>query len=130
MRKQMQEAADRIREIRRAMGLSQEKFAEYLDISVSAYKKIESAENGISVNVLRKLKERFSISSDFILYGDYKNTDELMDFLQNCSDADKMRIFLRLTKYFVNDKKMIFVDSMLEGEDDSKEIIGDVFDKE
>lgn len=125
LKKQMEESANRLREIRLNMGISQEKFAEYLDISLSAYKKIESAENGISVKILRRLKEKFNISSDYLLYGDYKNLDDALEIVQNCSEADKMKIFLRLIKYFVNDKKQIFVDSD-ESEDDSTDIINNI----
>lgn len=127
-KKQMEESANRLREIRLNMGISQEKFAEYLDISLSAYKKIESAENGISVKILRRLKEKFNISSDFLLYGDYKNLDDALEIIQNCSEADKMKIFLRLIKYFVNDKKQIFVDSDAL-EDDSADIINNILDR-
>lgn len=119
-----QDCANRLREIRINMGESQEKFAEYLDMSLSAYKKIESAENGVSVRVLRRLKERFDISSDYLLYGDYKNFDQVMDMVQNCSEPDKMKILLRLTQYFVNDKKKIFTDieSKAQNKDISKEL--------
>ena len=119
-----QDCANRLREIRINMGESQEKFAEYLDMSLSAYKKIESAENGVSVRVLRRLKERFDISSDYLLYGNYKNFDQVMDMVQNCSEPDKMKILLRLTQYFVNDKKKIFTDieSKAQNKDISKEL--------
>lgn len=119
-----QDCANRLREIRINMGESQEKFAEYLDMSLSAYKKIESAENGVSVRVLRRLKERFDISSDYLLYGDYKNFDQVMDMVQNCSEPDKMKILLRLTQYFVNDKKKIYTDieSKAQNKDISKEL--------
>ena len=103
-------SAIRLREIRLNMGVSQEKFAEYLDISLSAYKKIESAENGISVRILRTLKQQFNISSDYLLYGDYKNFDSAMELIENCTEEDKMKLYLRLTQYFVNDKKKIFVE--------------------
>ena len=103
-------SANRLREIRLNMGVSQEKFAEYLDISLSAYKKIESAENGISVKILRRLKSRFNISSDYLLYGDYKELSDAMDLIDNCTEEDKMKLYLRLTQYFVHDKKKIFVE--------------------
>ena len=111
LKDERQESANRLREIRMNMGESQEKFAEYLDMSLSAYKKIESAENGVSIRVLRKLKERFNISSDYLLFGDYKNIDHAMDVIQNCTEADKMKILLRLTPYFIDDKKKIFVEA-------------------
>ena len=103
-------AANRLREIRLNMGVSQETFAEYLDISLSAYKKIESTENGISVNILKKLKERFNVSSDYLLFGEYKSASEALEIIDNCSEEDKMKLYLRLTRYFVSDKKKIFVE--------------------
>ena len=103
------DAANRLREIRLNMGVSQEKFAEYLDISLSAYKKIESAENGISVRILRILKEQFNISSDYLLYGDYKGFNDVITLIDNCTEEDKMKIFLMLEHYFVHDKNKIFI---------------------
>lgn len=116
LKDERQETANRLREIRMNMGESQEKFAEYLDMSLSAYKKIEGAENGVSIRVLRRLRERFNISSDYLLFGEFKNIDDAMDVIQNCTEADKMKILLRLTQYFVEDKKKIFV-----GTDSTKE---------
>ncbi len=130
LRKQRGECANRLREIRLNMGISQEKFAEYLDISLSAYKKIESADNGISVKVLRRLKEKFNISSDYLLYGDYEDLADAMDIIQNCTEADKMRIYLRLTQYFVNDKKKIFVEAKKNEEEDFAETLKHILDLE
>ena len=129
-KEKMEESANRLREIRLNMGVSQEKFAEYLDISLSAYKKIESADNGISVNVLRRLRERFHISADYLLFGDYKSLEEGMQVIQNCSESDKMKIYLRLTKYFVEEKKKIFVDSENKGEDELSQIVNDILNRE
>lgn len=50
------DTAVRIRQIRENAGLTQEAFAEILGISLSGYKKIENAENQISLNGLRRLK--------------------------------------------------------------------------
>ena len=38
------EAAKRLHQVRKNLGITQQKFAEILDISLSAYKKIESGE--------------------------------------------------------------------------------------
>ena len=53
-----------------------------------------------------------------------------MDVIYNCSEADKMKIYLRLTKYFVNDKNKIFVDSENPGEDESVDITNDILHRE
>ena len=102
-------AANRVREIRLGRGNSQEKFAEYLDISLSAYKKIESSENGISVNILRKLHRKFNISTDYILYGECKEFSDVLFLIDNCSETDKMKILFQLLHYFVNDKNKTFI---------------------
>ena len=104
IKEQRQECANRLREIRLTMDMSQENFADILGISLSAYKKIESGCNGISVSVLRKLREKFSISSDYLLFGSYEEYNNVMDVIQNCKEADKMRILLELTQYFVEIK--------------------------
>lgn len=120
LRKLRQESAGRLRAVRQNMGVSQEKFAEYLDISLSAYKKLECGENGLSVNILRRLREKFNMSTDYLLYGDYKTINDAMEIIHNCNEEDKMKIFLRLAKYFTHDKKKIFVDT--ECDEDLKKI--------
>ncbi len=61
------EKALRLKAVREALNYTQEEFANKINISLSAYKKIESAENNISVNVLNNLKKEFHISADLIL---------------------------------------------------------------
>ena len=48
--KQRIQSAYRLRQIRESASLTQEQFAETLGISVSAYKKVESGENHISMS--------------------------------------------------------------------------------
>ena len=112
------------------MDMSQENFAEILGRSLAAYKKIESGCNGISVSVLRKLREKFSISSDYLLYGSYEEYNNVMDVIQNCKEADKMRILLELTQYFVEIKKKTFPEAHRDKKDNISESIKDIFDLE
>ena len=49
---QKEEMADRLYEIRKRHGLTQEKFSEKLGISLSAYKKLENGTNRISIDTL------------------------------------------------------------------------------
>lgn len=101
---QKREIASRLREIRTNLGLTQEKFAEILELSVSAYKKVENSENQISIDSLRKIEERLKVSSDYILFGKYKDADEIWKLLLNCSEHDKMLSLLRLINYFTKIK--------------------------
>ena len=69
------ETAGRIREVRLKAGLTQEKMAELLEISLSAYKKIESAENQISIDGLRKLEKELRASADYVLFGEQEGIE-------------------------------------------------------
>ena len=73
---QKQAIASRLREIRKNSGLTKEKFAEILELSLSAYKKIESAENQISIESLRKIHEQLKVSSDYVLFGKKEKWEE------------------------------------------------------
>lgn len=97
------ETADRLRYLREQMGYTQEVFANRLNISLSAYKKIESAENNVSVNVLRKLNE-MDVSSDFILFGHQTDVDTARSSIQRCSEADKLYLCVMLILHFVEKK--------------------------
>ena len=102
------DTAARIRFIREKAGLTQEAFAEILGISLSGYKKIENAENQISLNGLRKLNRKLQVTTDYILLGDYVQSDTLWNQIMNCSDSDKMFIMLKLLLYFTQNKDNIF----------------------
>lgn len=97
---QKKEIATRLREIRKSSGLTQEMFAEILELSLSAYKKIESAENQISIDSLRKIEEKLKVSSDYVLFGKREDVDEVWKTILNCSECDKMVTLFRLLNYF------------------------------
>lgn len=102
------DSAARIRKIREEGGYTQEQFAELLEISLSGYKKIENAENQISVNGLRKLKKKLDVSSDYILFGRNETFGAVWEKVQTCTDADKMRLMLTLMFYFVQIRQGVF----------------------
>lgn len=103
----------RLKAIRESMDFTQEEFANKINISLSAYKKIESAENNISVNVLTKLKKEFHISSDLILYGEHKELNDAWYSVQNSSEEDKMVIYAKLMLHFLR-KRNENVDSSID----------------
>lgn len=106
--KENSQAAARLRKVREAAGLTQEKFAEILGISVSAYKKIECGDNHISVQCLRNLRKAMNVSADYIIYGDTKDMDDVWYSVLNCSEPDKFRLLYRLFHYFINVKSGVF----------------------
>ena len=101
---QVREIAARIREIRKCAGLTQEEFAELLDISISAYKKVESGDNQASIDCLRNIKKKLNVSADYILFGKHEDAEAVWTQVLNCSSPDKALILARLFNYFVNVK--------------------------
>lgn len=103
------ESAARIREIRRNSGFTQEEFAELIDFSLSAYKKIESGENGASVNFLEKVEQKLHVSADYILFGKQEELDEVWKLVLNSSEQNKAMLLMRLMHYFVRVKPGMYV---------------------
>ncbi len=85
----------RLKKVREKMRLTQEAFAAKLGISVSAYKKLESGENGLSTRMLRMLKKE-NISSDYLLFGEVRPVEQLWVEVENSKAEDKMEILVRL----------------------------------
>ena len=102
------DSAARIRQIRERAGFTQEQFAEILGISLSGYKKIENAENQISLNGLRKLERKLQVSADYILFGENESPDVMWERIQNCTDSDKLYLMIKLLFYFANNRNKAF----------------------
>lgn len=107
--KERMQSAIRLRQIRESANLTQEEFAEILGISASAYKKVESGENQVSLSCLRKLHDAMNVSTDYILYGDKENLDDTWCMILNCTEQDKMFLLLRLLSYFTKIKGAMFL---------------------
>lgn len=101
-REERLQSSYRLRQIRESANLTQEQFAEILGISTSAYKKVESGENQVSLSCLRNLHAAMNVSTDYVLYGDKGDIDDTWCRILNCSESDKMFILMRLLSYFVN----------------------------
>ena len=67
--------ADRLKELRKKAGYSQEQLAEMLDISRQAVSKWESAQGNPDIENLIKLTEIYHVSADYILLGHEKEED-------------------------------------------------------
>lgn len=104
------ESGLRFKQVRVALGKTQEEFAEILGLSVNSIKKIEKGENNVSVSNLRKLRKSCNVSADYILYGESKSLDDIWFLLQNADDKDKLKALLRLVKYFTNKDRNFYVD--------------------
>ncbi|MCM1494420.1 MAG: helix-turn-helix domain-containing protein [Bacteroides sp.] len=90
---------DRIRNIRSQLGLTQEAMAEQLDISYSAYKKLESGENFPSMDTLYKYKKRFHVSADYLLFGELHSAGDTWEQFLNSSSKEQIELYYRILYY-------------------------------
>lgn len=97
------QSAIRLRQVRKNARLTQERFAELLDISVSAYQKIERGENQISIYNLVHINQLLGVSADFLLFGDQQGISLTWNQIMHCSEVDKMYLLLRLLLLLLTD---------------------------
>lgn len=97
---------ERIRSIRNQLGFTQKAMAEQLDISYSAYKKLESGENFPSMDTLYKYKKRFHISADYILFGELHSAVDTWEQFLNSSTREQMELYYRILYYVSHFPKM------------------------
>ena len=65
---------EKLREFRKEKGLSQEKMAKMLDITLSMYEKVESGRAGVSAAFMRRLKAAFPDANiDLLFFTDDSN---------------------------------------------------------
>lgn len=75
--------AEKIKRLRKSKGLSQEELAERLNISQSAYARMEKGESNSWINHLEKLSEVFEIRPEEFVSdhtNNFSNLDQLGDF--------------------------------------------------
>lgn len=90
------EVGNRLRDIRRKLSLTQERFAEMLDISTQLYKKMEIGENNISINTLKKMKNKLNFSLDYLLFGERDTLAEVWNKTLALNDIEKELLLLKL----------------------------------
>lgn len=90
------EVGNRLRDIRRKLSLTQERFAEMLDISTQLYKKMEIGENNISINTLKKMKNKLNFSVDYLLFGERDTLAEVWNKTLALHDIEKELLLLKL----------------------------------
>ena len=90
------EVGKRLRDIRRKLNLTQEGFAEMLDISTQLYKKMELGENNISLNTLNKMKDKLDFSADYLLFGERDTLVDVWNRASTLESIDKQLLLLKL----------------------------------
>ena len=76
------EVADRVKALRNAKGISQEKMAALMELSYTTYVKIENAQHGLSIKNLMKLRDLLSVKTDVILYGETDSNLTFTEFIE------------------------------------------------
>lgn len=89
----------RLKAVREMNHLTQEELAELLNISVSMVKKLESGENNLTIEELRRLWEELGVSSDFILFGEVSDNLHLEYSFGSASSEEKMKILLKILSH-------------------------------
>lgn len=71
------EIGERIRQIRENRGLSREKFCERIGISPKFLYEIEYGKKSFSVEILCRISSEYDVSSEWILFGECKDNNEM-----------------------------------------------------
>lgn len=90
------EVGKRLKEMRKRLNLTQERFAEMLDISTQLYKKMENGENNVSISTLKKMKEKLNFSTDYLLFGETEALAEVWNRTLALHDMEKELLMLKL----------------------------------
>lgn len=62
---------DKLKELRHALGFTQEEMADFLNVSISLYQKMEIGNKNISMSTLKTIKEKEDEIKKFVPYFNY-----------------------------------------------------------
>ena len=110
MREAKVDTGKRLKKLRESLGYTHEKMAEVLEVSVTLYKKMEKGSYNISVKTLRRLKEKFNVSIDYIMFGEQISFNHIWMLMQSSQNSVKLKLLLRLLAYFQKDCRECFVE--------------------
>lgn len=82
----IKEMGIRIKELRKRSGMTQEQFAESLNIAVATIGRVERGQQGISVDLLSDLALYLGTSMDYIVFGYELQYDEVKTALKTIAD--------------------------------------------
>lgn len=91
-----------IKKRRQALGYSQLKLAEMLDISSNHLSSIETGKSDFSINVLIKLCDVLNVTPDYILLGNMHSDNipkDIYDTAKLCSEEDQKSLY-QIAKIF------------------------------
>ncbi|MBQ8459468.1 helix-turn-helix transcriptional regulator [bacterium] len=101
------ELGQKIRELRKIKGYSQEKFAERIDIATNTLSSIETGKAFMTAPTLEKILETLNITpAELFEFPQVKTQDEMYSFILNKlefikSDTDRLKIMYNLVKSLI-----------------------------
>lgn len=122
----------RLKNIRNNLDLTQEQFAELLDISIQTYKNMESEKGRISMNILRKMKSKLDFSVDYLLFDENSELEYVWTQVLTLTAIEKQVLLFRLlqsitsknTEVMIKDKEeqyLVLLDKIMKLIDDKPE---------
>lgn len=93
------ESKRRIRKTREALGLSQAKFAEKVNMSTEAYRRIEVGPVNIPIEILYEIEKKFHISPSYIISGKAENNSDCWVEIESIFADEFRNMDTRLKKY-------------------------------
>lgn len=115
----MKSIGERLKTVRKELGLSQEEFAKGLDLSRSRIGHIEKDERTLTDRVLNAMTREYAINKDYILTGegemfiDLDKSSEIINYIRELceNDQEKADLVIETYKMFIDlstkDKKII-----------------------
>ncbi len=55
----------------------------------------------MTITTLRLICQYFDVSTDYLLYGEMENVEDIMEQVDHFSDANKLKVLVRLMHYFI-----------------------------
>ena len=101
MDEQLIEVGNRVFQLRKTLGLTQEKLAELADISVQFLVQIEHGQKTMKIGTLRKLCSALSVSADYLINGteDFSYSAEINSLLSQLSDNNRAKAVKMLAAF-------------------------------
>ncbi len=107
---------ERIKELRKTLGLTLEAFGEKIGISKSAASKIEKGKSGVTEQTVKLICSEFGVNEDWLRYG--KGNDDAMFCSENKNIVESLS-----TEYKLTDLEKAIVTTFLELDSDTRAAI-------
>lgn len=110
----------RIKKIREDLGYTQEQFAEFLEMSLSGYKKLESGDVNLTVDKLYMLNKKFGLSADYILFDEKAESGDVWMEICKLPKVEKWYMLMRLYAYLsARTEREMLIRELMEKVDES-----------